>query len=667
MKAIADLKTALWSTAFLFGAWQRNSALKALCLDSGADAVETLADAVNRKHPLADRMARHLAQLSPQTHQASIDRLWALWASHRHASLEAILTEAGHPAQNPQLRLLSLLKLGKRDAAITESVLDRVGRLLPFFRDADRHVQAGAEACLKWAVTGDPVAACRLRLALRRFDAFGRDKATVETVAPYARDSMASVRDGANVFLDGLAGAIKFYGLVVRNRDAEWPVTRDASLQALPVFAEAAFTSPAVSAARQRYVERLAQDAPDVAAVLYCKAGWDAKLGLDPATLAVVLDTVLADPDPDVRKNGLRYLARLPADAAVNDRLYDKWMAAPDDELLAELARQKRVATNEAVNALACLFLGRVDDYVKLETAHAQGHAGGGFLLTEAFGRLKSEAARKRLNQIVLDSRNRVLSQIYAQALGHRDDFDAGFSIDVMKRSKDDAGLLDAIYRGNMTLPEVLDVCEHWAVNGCRIEDPEGAQLAASVLEAYNGARGVKIEEVTAVKPPPDTDDIFEVWEKTKEDAGDKADPFVRAGALYRAVRAGKAAEADLRQAAASEDWPLRLIARLAKPDLAAGKEDHVAFLNGLGDLLPQVLTARASCAPPEHDALNRLFAGLAPTDLNRVLLAVILPLQSRATTKGVWSKGRTADREEAVQLGQVRTDRIDKGVMDQL
>ena len=275
-------------------------------------------------------------------------------------------------------------------------------------------------------------------------------------------------------------------------------------------------------------------------------------------------------------------------------------------EALAEQIRRcNHKPTNPAMEALFLLLHQQVEPYLALENEQGE-------RFQEAYT-LADEAMRQRLNEVVLLSGNPRLTQAYERALSGGSGFDLDLFLRALKTANNESGLLEA--SRHMTLPGLLDLCQRWSENGWRPGDPRTAALGERALAGF--AQVGDLELRVEANTPPGTVDLFEYWRRQNPGdeelrAGlDQEDPFLRARSLYLGSLRGTLPEERMAQAARSDDWPERLVARLFRPELAEGP-DHVHWVNVCGGSA-DLLTMPVACTPDQHSHVNRLIEQSRP------------------------------------------------------
>lgn len=323
-----------------------------------------------------------------------------------------------------------------------------------------------------------------------------------------------------------------------------------------------------------------------------------AEIGQDRASVRKAL-ALLADPDPDVQQAVAVYAGLLPQDDDNGDEIYAAWLKHDSAPLAVQIRRRNHKPTNPGMEALFLLLDQQVEAYLALENEQGE-------RFQEAYT-LASEAMRQRLNGVVLHSGNARLTQAYEKALSGQSGFDLDLYLRALKTANNETGLLEASQ--HMTLPGLLDLCQRWSENGWR---PEDARTAALVERALAGFAQVgDLELRVEATSPPGTVDLFDYWRRQyrqrREIANDldQEDPFLRARSLYLHSRLGTLPPGRLEQAARSDDWPERLVARLFRPDLAQGT-DHVHWVNVCGGSA-DLLTMPVNCNPEQHGHITRL------------------------------------------------------------
>ncbi len=343
---------------------------------------------------------------------------------------------------------------------------------------------------------------------------------------------------------------------------------------------------------------------PELQRLSLLKLNRPAEIGQDRASVRRTL-ALLGDPDPEVQQAVAAYGGLLQADDDNGDEIYAAWLKHDSAPLAEQIRRCNHKPTNPAMEALFLLLHQQVEPYLALENEQGE-------RFQEAYT-LADEAMRQRLNEVVLLSGNPRLTQAYERALSGGSGFDLDLFLRALKTANNESGLLEA--SRHMTLPGLLDLCQRWSENGWRPEDPRTAALVERALAGF--AQVGDLELRVEANTPPGTVDLFEYWRRQNPGdeelrAGlDQEDPFLRARSLYLGSLRGTLPEERMAQAARSDDWPERLVARLFRPELAEGP-DHVHWVNVCGGSA-DLLTMPVACTPDQHSHVNRLIEQSRP------------------------------------------------------
>jgi hypothetical protein len=394
-----------------------------------------------------------------------------------------------------------------------------------------------------------------------------------------------------------------------------------------------------------------------VSALCALKAGLAGRLGLDGETATAVL-AYLMDADADVRQGVSAYVARLPNIAETNDRLFDAWIRTESKELEQALVTQKRLPGSLPKEALLLLATGQVKRYLELGDER-------GDYLREAFA-IATPALQKRINETVMQARDRKLLDAYERARATAGELDPAMLVKARQTAGDEDGVIAAAK--DYGVLQMLEICERWAASKSRPTDPARRRAVERAVAAFQ--RIGKVEFEAPPKLPDGLEDFFEWTEKEHAKTDDKTlatqakdeDPFVRTGAAWVLHRRGKLSDAEAQRLAKSADWPERLVARLANPALAAtgAGQEHVEWTALAGGVIaPLLFTATATGTPAEHEELLRIYeankkAGDEGGRLNATLAEILLAFQSYFQTGGVTvSDDDSAGRKEDVVVGK--------------
>ena len=125
----------------------RSEAIEALVRDGYPEAVLVLAEAFARTDgQVRNTVVESLRQVADQHF---VNTAWAIWATTRHTSLAALLTECGWVASAPEeLEVLSALKAGRLEV-VTAGGVEVVTLLLQACEDADTTVAGQAQLALQ--------------------------------------------------------------------------------------------------------------------------------------------------------------------------------------------------------------------------------------------------------------------------------------------------------------------------------------------------------------------------------------------------------------------------------------------------------------------------------------------------------------------------------------
>jgi hypothetical protein len=387
------------------------------------------------------------------------------------------------------------------------------------------------------------------------------------------------------------------------------------------------------------------------------QAGLVDRIGQDPQTVGAVLEHV-NDSDTGVRQAVVGYASRLPDRPDVNDQLFDVWIRTGSKELEQLLVTQKRLPGSLPKEALLLLVTGQVKRYLELGDER-------GDYLREAFA-IASPALQQRINETVMQARDRKLLDAYERARAAAGELDPALLVKARQTAGDEDGVIAAAK--DYGVLQMLEICERWAGSKSRPTDPALRRAVDRAVAAFQ--RIGKVEFEAPPKLPDGLVDFFEWNEKTYAKTDDAAlgqlakdsDPFGRTGSAWVLHRRAKLADADSQRLAKSEDWPERLVARLTDPALAAkgAGQEHVewAALAG-GVVAPILFTSTATGTPAEHeDVLGIYEANKQARDegsrLNAALAEILIAFQSYFQAGGVTVvDDDSADRKEDVIVGK--------------
>lgn len=317
-------------------------------------------------------------------------------------------------------------------------------------------------------------------------------------------------------------------------------------------------------------------------------------------------------------------------DEASNDQIYGAWIRSQSPLLERLISEQGRQPGSPALEALHALVTNRLDRYAALKDEDYG-------LFAQAFA-LAPKPFRERIAKAVAASPDRKLMEAYRFALT-AGAVDVGTSVENLRAVGDQDGLFESTR--SLRLGDVLELCEHWASTPGR---PSGAQQRAAVDRAVAAFRSLgefKVEPGPAL--PKGLIDIFEHWRGEKpDDAQLKADvaaedPLRKARGFYLGHERGLVDRAKLDDAARSEHWPERLVARLADPTIGEGKEDQVLWVSACaGDA--GLLSAAIGGTPEDYARHSqRLAEARGPAAArSRGLLEILCALQGVFVASGI-------------------------------
>jgi hypothetical protein len=272
-------------------------------------------------------------------------------------------------------------------------------------------------------------------------------------------------------------------------------------------------------------------------------------------------------------------LKQLPNNERLNDELFEAWCKRESTELEALIKSQGRKPARLELEALFHLVTGQPRQYQALNDDNGQYFLQAYLMAPASF--------RPRINETVAKSGHAQLVAIYRKVLAGREGFDGQLYVNALKAAGDEDSLFDLLR--DQTLMEALDFCKRWAETGRLPAGGRRRQAAEAAVKAYRALGQATFEQGPA--PPEGLRDLFAVWQEPSANPPDPkaSDPLLRAQALYLGQQAGPGTDRQIEEAARSDDWPLRLVARLLNPALA-GTADHVQWIGALsgadGDVL---------------------------------------------------------------------------------
>ena len=391
--------------------------------------------------------------------------------------------------------------------------------------------------------------------------------------------------------------------------------------------------------------------ARDVQVVSLWKLGRPVKLTADQRSVRSALGWV-RDADPDIRRGLAKTIEQVPNDERLNDEIVEAWAKHESSELEALIQKQGRKPARPELEALFYLVTGQAKAYQALQDERGE-------YFLQAF-LMASATFRQRINDTVVKSGNARLVAIYSKAMGGRDGFDRGLYLEALKKAGDEDQLFECLRE--MHLLESLEHCQRWAETGRLPTHDRRRQAAERAVAAYRGLGQIAVEQGPA--PPSGLRDLFAVWEQEpvseaqQRDDARAADPLRRARALYRGQGAAGAVHSQASPAADSDDWPVRLVARLQDPALAA-REDHVQWISALSGIDAAVLQATVAGTPVEYkrfsDLLARARRGGPAAGRGVRLLEILCALQGAfVATDGDWGEDtREATDQRAIDVGE--------------
>lgn len=358
----------------------------------------------------------------------------------------------------------------------------------------------------------------------------------------------------------------------------------------------------------------------------------------------------VGDTDPDIRRGLVKTVEQLPNDEQLNNEIVEAWAKHESSELEGLISKQGRKPARTELEALFYLVTGQVKAYQGLQDE-------GGEYFLQAF-LLASAAFRQRINETVVRSGNARLVEIYSKAMAGREGFDRQVYLDAVKKAGDEDRLFESLRE--MKLIESLELCQRWAETGELPKQDRRRQAAQRAVQAYRGLGQVTFEE--SPTPPAGLRDLLVAWkqqsvsdDQRREDVK-AANPLLRARALYLQGLSG-AKDPQAHQAATSDDWPERLVARLLNPALAA-VDDHVQWVGVLTGMDADVLGASLAGTPVDYkrysDRLAQARRGGPAAERGVRLLEILCAFQGAFVSGDISLEAtREATDARAVDVGE--------------
>lgn len=386
---------------------------------------------------------------------------------------------------------------------------------------------------------------------------------------------------------------------------------------------------------------------PALAGVL-ARLGWPRARVVPAKTARDVLSVAVEGTGPEILQAIAVFARALPVgDEAGNDAIFAAWVRSQSAELERLIAEQGRQPATPALEALHALVTGRLERYAALKDQD-------GTCLVQAFA-LAPEPFRARLAQSVAASPDRAIKEAYRRALSSGA-VDQAQGVENLKLVGDEDGLFEQTRA--LRLLDVLDLCERWTVSPGRPAHPAHRAAVDRAVASYRSLGDFKVEPGPEL--PDGMVDLFEHWRSEKPSDADlradlaAEDPFRKARGLYLGQERGLIDAKRLADAAGSEQWPERLIARLVDPAALAGaKEDHVLWVNACaGD--GALLMAPIGGTPEDYarHSTNLQQASGPAAGRTRALLSILCTFQGVFVAGGISvdETGEATDRG-AVEL----------------
>lgn len=306
---------------------------------------------------------------------------------------------------------------------------------------------------------------------------------------------------------------------------------------------------------------------------------------------------LLEDPDDDLHRALVTYVAALPDQAWANDEILDAWLRTQSADLERIIREQGRQPSSVPKEALFWVATGEAARYHAIQDETGQ-------IFREGFA-MAGDPLRKRLVEAVTRSGDRRLIDAFAGALGGERQTET--EIEARKTAGDEDGLVEACRP--LGVFDLLDLCERWAETGRLPTDPARKRVVETAVAGWRTMGRITFE--APAKLPNGMVDFFDWWEQQKVGEKDLAagltnpDPLVRAGSAWVSHRRGGLPAATVDKMAVSEDWPERLVARLVEPKHAAASNEHVQWTSLAGGVIPgAIIATTAAGTPAEHETV---------------------------------------------------------------
>jgi hypothetical protein len=387
---------------------------------------------------------------------------------------------------------------------------------------------------------------------------------------------------------------------------------------------------------------------PGLAKVL-AALGWPPGVRPEIRLMRGVLGAATADAPEEVNQASAVFARVLPiSDEAVNNEIYLAWVRSRSEAFEKLLADQKRLPGQPELEALYALVVGDTARYEQLKDESGE-------LLALAFG-MAPEAFQERMSRTVAASPSRRLKESYRVAL-LGGGLEESRKAESLKLVGDEDGLFELIK--GMALGDALSLCERWAETGKRPNLPENAGVVERAVGFWKDLGRIEVTPGPAL--PEGMEDIFAWWRnQAPSDADLRADlkaddPLQKARGLYMGHEKGWVGDGELKEAAGSEHWPLRLAARLLSPGLhAAGGQDHVHWVSlCAGDA--GLLQMPVSGSPDDHRRHSERLQNTRgqAASRTRTMLEILCTFQGAFVAGGVTVEDQVQPTEtESISVG---------------
>jgi hypothetical protein len=577
---LQEAKSGLFTKTFLLGRFKQNAALKYLSESNEPGAIDILVEALDQGH----RSRKIKDILLSVEDQARLDHLWGIWSKSRSEKLENVLKKKNAPASDETNRVLSLLKIGNTADIPTDN--GGIRKVLSLINDPDKNIKKGV---IDYA------------MGLPRTDE-ASDHLYRTWIMLKSPMLGAVVRDQKRTLIDPSLETIDIL-LIALEKGYESEVVSNLLLSVKdPAKTDHLWATWSKSRSEKLENVLKKKNAPasdETNRVLsLLKIGRTDDVPRDRGGMRKAFQ-LLGDRDKEVQKRVVDYASLLPRTEDAADEIYGAWLKFESEPLASVIRSQDQKPSNPSLEALFFLLENKVKEYLTLENERGE-------RFQEAFA-MAPESFREKLNNVVLKSGSRRLTDAYEKAMAARGDLSSDLVINARKTAGDDNGLFEAAKY--MTLTGLLDLCKRWTDNKWRPTEPRYRALVERAVTAYTQVGDLNI--ATDTPAPEGTVDLFDAFQndtlndKQILEGLDDPDPFIRMRSVYLGVLRNLLPAGRLEKAAQSQDWPERLAAKLSH-QVTTTEKDPVTWVNGCtgsGGLL----TAPVNCTPEEYDYFGQI------------------------------------------------------------